>query len=674
MNRRPLRRSLAALLLSTAATAAAQDIPVLDTPVGSGKVLEVPGGATRIALADESLAKVTVLNSKELLIHGLSNGRSSLFVWTEDGKRLEYTLRVRRDWSSVQSALKDIDPGVTVEESADSHTLLLKGQVAGSIQAEKVSARAKEVLATMPEPRPGVVNLLQFHDQDPIDMVDRSLLDALRAIDTRITLRRIRVERELRRNPAKPDETVEVGADSYVLEGRVRNVRELTKAIYIADRQLGGTGGKIQAADESRIRSQRQRNFGTDFGSSGNANGGRALDNELIPNGIAAQVARGLVLSSESGRVISFLEVDDLQQILVGIRVYEVDRQKARSLGVNYKLVGDKFALAVSHVPNAIGNSVGGVAMPVIRGRPAEVTGTEGGNVVGALVSDSLALLSAIDVLQERAVARSVAEPNVLTLTGEEASVVVGGEVPIPTTAVGQVAAVQGFSFQTFGVRLAIRPTVNDNGLITLEVAPSIVRPVPGLGNKDVPGFEVQTVQTTARVKAGESLLLGGLLTFVESDEERGIPLLSRIPVLGHLFKWTKKVREEKELLFVMTPRMIEEEGLKEPLALPPLESRDHTLEKQLTPQKLGQNGVPEVWAKPEPAFPADPCPDCPPAAPAAKAPEPAAAPAEPASAPADPAPAAPPAEPKPGARVSPPSAPAIFPVLFPSENVSSAK
>jgi Flp pilus assembly secretin CpaC len=635
---------------------AAQEPRTLEMSVGAGLVVEAPGGVARVALADEALARVNVLNTKEVLLHGLANGRTTLFLWSETGERTEYTLRIRRDWSAIQGALKEMDPGVSVEESADSHTLLLKGKVASSLQSEKVAARAREILATLPEPRPGVVNLLQYFEQDPVAMVDSGLLEALHAIDSRIHLRRIRVEKQLRKDPAHPDLILEQNLDSYVLEGRVRNVRDLTKAIYLADRQLGGTGGRIQAADETRIRSNRQRSFGLDFGSSGQGSGARALDNELLPSSIAAQVARGLVISSESGRVISFLDVDDLQQVLVGIRVYEVDRQKARSLGVNYKVVGDRFAFAVSHVPNALSSTLGaanglgsGIAAPVIRGRPAEVTGAEGGNVVGAIVSDSLALLAAIDVLQERAVARSVAEPNVLTLTGEEASVVVGGEVPIPTTAVGQVAAVQGFAFQTFGVRLAIRPTVADTGLITLEVAPSIVRPVPGLGNKDVPGFEVQTVQTTARVKAGESLLLGGLLTFVESEEERGIPILSRIPVLGYLFKWKKKIREEKELLFVMSPRLVSEQGLDRPIDLPGLETRDQSLDRQLSPQELRPEGLPQLWVEPEPKFPPDPCPDCPPAG---------ADPAEPAGTPAEPTPD-PAAEPSP---VDPPPPPPADP------------
>ena len=652
----------AGLGLLVSPVVAQQEPQVIEAMVGSGVVLEVPAGATRVALADEALAKVTVLNSREVLLHGMGNGRSTLFVWTDKGERLEYVLRVRRDWSAVQEAVNEVDPAVSIAESADSRTLLLKGKVVDAAQSAKVETRAKEILATMPEPRPGVVNLLEYADQDPVGEMDRSLFDALQAIDGRILLRRIHAPRQLLKNPVKPEETIEQGGDSYVLEGRVRTIRDLAKAMYLADRQLGGTGGRIQAADESKIRSQRQQDFGGDFGGGQGRGGGRNMENELIPNGLAAQVARGLVLASESGRVVSFLEVDNLHQILVGIRVYEVDRQKARSLGVNYNIAGDKFAAAVRHVPNTLLNGTSALVPDLKTDAGTLRGGTEGGgNVVGAFVSDSLSVLAAVDVLQEKAVARSVAEPNVLTLTGEEATVVVGGEVPIPTTAVGQVAAVQGYSFQTFGVRLAIRPTLTEDGVVTMEVAPSIVRPVPGLGTEDVPGFEVQTVQTTARVKAGQSLLIGGLLTFEEGVEERGIPLLSRIPVLGWLFKWEKKVRVEKELVFVMTPRLIDEEGLKKVVVLPPLESRNQPLNTQLTPQELKADGMPEIWAEPEPAYPPDPCPDCPPGEKKDTGGNP--APADAAPPPAEPAPAsdsAAPASTRGPARITADAAPGV--------------
>ncbi|MFT5125406.1 MAG: Flp pilus assembly secretin CpaC, partial [Verrucomicrobiales bacterium] len=513
--------------------------------------------------------------------------------WTTDAGRKVYDLRVNRDLQALESAIAAIEGEITIEESSDSRTLLLKGEVPTKEEAEAAGKRIQEVLETLSEPRPGLVNLLTFPvPDDPLLEVDQGLLDALHAIDERIIMRRIRV--------VDGEAETSKERDSYVLEGKVRNIRDLTKAIYIADRQLGGSGGRIQAADETKIRSQRRQSFNSNFASSGKNDGASVLKgSELIPNGLAAQIARGLILSSESGRVISFLEVDRLEQIMVSIRVLEIDRRKARALGVNYRIDAKHFSAGSLNVPI-------GTQFPVVGDDAVSALGAQGGNIVGSYVSETAGLMAAIEVLQEKAVARSVAEPNVLTLTGEEASVLVGGEVPIPTTAIGNVASVQGFDFQSFGVRLDIRPTITEDGKVTLEVAPSIVQPNLALGNGAVPGFEVQTVQTTARVPAGDSLLLGGLLTFEEGMEERGIPIISRIPILGYLFKWKRKFRDEKELLFVMTPRLIDETETQIIPELPELLTRDQPVDDSLTPQKLEVIGVPELWRNPEPAYPPD--------------------------------------------------------------------
>src|SRR5262249_12976534 len=154
-----------------------------------------------------------------------------------------------------------------------------------------------------------------------------------------------------------------------------------------------------------------------------------------------------------------------------------------------------------------------------------------GSNLAAAYVDKTLAIAAAIDFLQTKNLARSVSEPNVLALSGEEATVMVGGEAPIPTTAVGQVSTGQGFNFQTFGVQLDIRPTADENGIIALEVSPSIIRPSSGLAVSGVPGFEVQSVQTTARVPAGQSLVLGGLLSFDEGFDESRVPWLGKLPL-----------------------------------------------------------------------------------------------------------------------------------------------
>ena len=240
---------------------------------------------------------------------------------------------------------------------------------------------------------------------------------------------------------------------------------------------------------------------------------------------------------------------------------------------------------------------------PVIRNMPASVSGITDGNLVGAYVDDSWRIMAAMNLMLEKNVARSVAEPNVMTLTGEKASVTVGGEVPIPFTSVAQVAAWQGYGFQSYGVRLDIRPTVNENGIVTLEVAPSIVRPDPRVSLNGVPGFHVESVETTAIVKDGQSLILGGLLSYEESVSENKVPFLGSIPLLGYLFKLEKKGREERELVFVITPRVMEkaEEGLGGDLTLPSIESLDSGLNRERTPQQLEKDGRPSSWDQPVP-------------------------------------------------------------------------
>jgi hypothetical protein len=166
---------------------------------------------------------------------------------------------------------------------------------------------------------------------------------------------------------------------------------------------------------------------------------------------------------------------------------------------------------------------------------------------------------------------------------------------------VAQVAAFQGYTFQSYGVRLDIRPTVNEEGIVTLEVAPSIVRPDERVSVSGVPGFHVESVETTARVKDGQSLILGGLLSYEEVHGENKIPFLGSLPLIGHLFKLEKKSRQERELVFVITPRILKnaEDGLGGDLYLPSLESLDTGLNRERTPQMLQDNGRPSSWSEP---------------------------------------------------------------------------
>jgi len=388
--------------------------------------------------------------------------------------------------------------------------------------------------------------------------------------------------------------------DSFVLEGNVRTIQDLQRAMALAERQLGGSGVNLVVADDERISFGRHQGVGIGGQGLGQLGGG------LPAPGLANKLSRGLIVTSASGRVISFLEIDELAQIMVSIRVFEVDRGKARKMGIN-------FRIDTEHV--AIGNYVGpqsGALPSALGGRPnaggfaggfgGNVGSGVGGNLVVSFVDRATAILSAIDFLDSKSLVRAVAEPNILTLSGESASVLVGGEVPIPTATSNQSSTFQGVFFQNFGVRLDLRPTVDADGVVTLEVAPSIVRPDPSLGVGGVPGFQIQTVQTTARVAAGESLVLGGLLTFEEGEGQRGLPGLDKIPI----FRWRNRTHREQELMFVITPRLmgISSDAAREaelgPLEWP--EDRGQWIEN-LKPAEYGIDGVlPSFEASPEPA------------------------------------------------------------------------
>ena len=507
----------------------------LSATIGVGRLVTMPLDIERVALADEGLARLQVVSGRELLLTGLRTGNSTLYVWLSGGQRLRYGVEIVRDLSFVRKVLADLDPRITVSAGGDGSTVVLSGEAPDRDTAAQAESIVGSMLKAQGAAASGggtvqVINLLRAPTSTAAP--DLWLTEALGAIDARIRLRRIQVGPEP--NPER---------DSYILEGRVKNVQALARAVILAERQLGNAGVRVESPARG-LSFGRSRIFPGTNGNVGAAGNASLSASDRPLGGLPGQIARGLAITSESGRVLSMLEVDELPQIMVSIRVLEIDRARAKKAGFNFRFDAENLSLG---------------SFPGPQGRPprqlgglADVSGVAG-NLVGSFVDRTLSIVSAIDFLEDQNLARSVSEPNILTLSGEEASVLVGGEVPIPITTLSQANSVQGFAFQDFGVRLDIRPTVDETGVIALEVAPSIIRPSPTLAVGGVPGFQVQSVQTTARVSAGQSLVLGGLLSFQEGFEESRLPVLGKSP----LFRWRRKSRQQQELLFVITPRLV---------------------------------------------------------------------------------------------------------------------
>ncbi len=406
----------------------------------------------------------------------------------------------------------------------------------------------------------------------PINPLTELKKDLFR-IDPRIRVERIHVNNETAGTK-----------EAYILTGSVRNMQRLEKAMLLTELFLGEPSSAIKPIrDAAGIQA-----LSSNFRGGGNRGGGSS-NSKIKPQAqsIGAFLARGLILTNATGRVISFLEVDELHQILVSIRVLEIDRSKADKKGIAYRVDGENFSIGQHLFQEALPNNLGSLA---------NITNV--GNLAGSFVDSSSAVFAAIEFLEENGVARSVAEPNILTLSGEVASVLVGGSVPIPSTSLRDTDVFNSFDFQEFGVELNIRPTLDEDDIVTLEVAPRIVNVDNDISVNGVPGFEAQEVRTIARVRQSESLLLGGLLSYKETKDGRKIPFFGDIPILGNLFRWTGRSFEEKELLFLITPVLNTDsiEGLSQEVELPGLEFRDAKLGEAPPPYSINDEGLPLSW------------------------------------------------------------------------------
>ena len=151
-------------------------------------------------------------------------------------------------------------------------------------------------------------------------------------------------------------------------------------------------------------------------------------------------------------------------------------------------------------------------------------------------------------------------EPTLTTLTGQEATFLSGGEFPIPVPQGNDSGTIE---FKEFGVRLTFTPTVLDEGLINLQIAPEVseIDAANSIrlheGGILIPGLSVRRAKTSVELRDGQSFAIAGLMRSDFQTTVRQLPLLGSIPILGALFRSSNFQKGETELLIVVTPRLV---------------------------------------------------------------------------------------------------------------------
>ena len=255
-------------------------------------------------------------------------------------------------------------------------------------------------------------------------------------------------------------------------------------------------------------------------------------------------------------QVINAIRVASPQQVELDVRIIEVSRNAGRELGVNLdgsKPNGGSSGFSTGATPN---RTPFGVAV----GQLLEISGFQ---------VDFL-----INALETKGLARRLANPKLVTTSGEKANFVVGGEVPIQEVnrdALNPDALVveTETSFREFGVRLEFLPTVLDDDLIRLEITPEVSDIDPSITVNGVPGFTTRRAETTVSLRSGQSFAIAGLLQANNARSAQQMPWLGNVPVLGALFKSSDFQKRETDLVILVTPRLVRPTKPGEPLATP---------------------------------------------------------------------------------------------------------
>lgn len=283
--------------------------------------------------------------------------------------------------------------------------------------------------------------------------------------------------------------------------------------------------------------------------------------------------------NSAKRQVVNMLQVPggtESQQVLLQVRFAEVNRRALRELGVSFFTSG-----------NGKWNTWGRLSTqqftaPEFSNMQSTKTGDDVTSQSGQLsFSDFLNLFvlnakydvgALVRALETTGQFQSLAEPNLIAYNGQEASFLAGGEFPVPIVQSGTGSV--SVQFKEFGIRLNFTPTIAGD-VIRLKVAPEVsaldFANGVSLGGFRIPALTTRRAQTDVELRDGQSFAIAGLLDNVSQNDRSALPLLSKLPIIGPLFKSKAERQEQTELMVLITPRLVRP---LDPDEVPPLPTR----------------------------------------------------------------------------------------------------
>jgi pilus assembly protein CpaC len=255
------------------------------------------------------------------------------------------------------------------------------------------------------------------------------------------------------------------------------------------------------------------------------------------------------------------------KQILLRVKFAELDRSKEVQYGVN--LLGAPGG-------TMIGSSTGQFTSTSLTGTAQSPN--NGASVITSSITQALTLFAFdpklnigafLKALESESILQTLAEPNLVTTNGKEASFLVGGEFPVPVVQGGSGAGSVTVQFREFGIRLKFLPVLTDHHSIKMHLNQEVstLDPADGvtLNGFVIPALSTRRAETDVELAEGQSFVVAGLVSNTESDTFTKIPVLGSLPIIGYLFKSKDEKKSRTDLVVLVTPEITEPLGPNDP-------------------------------------------------------------------------------------------------------------
>ena len=261
-----------------------------------------------------------------------------------------------------------------------------------------------------------------------------------------------------------------------------------------------------------------------------------------------------------SKNVVNLLSPDRMEQIMIQVRVAEVDRSVVKELGFGAQTEQGSIRGSVSP-GGAFTPFFGNLRDKELKNIGPNFSFSDAMNLFVAKPGDFPKFAALIHALHDRGALRTLAEPNLIVANGAEGKFLAGGEFPIVyTTATGSGSGVS-VTYKEFGVRLNFQPKIAPNGEIYLKIAQEVseldFNNAVELTGFRIPALRSRKAESSLQLADGQSFILAGLIDNKISKQISKIPLLGDIPILGTLFRSTRYQNNETELMVMVTPRIV---------------------------------------------------------------------------------------------------------------------